>query len=213
MSEFFGTEDIVGEDTESIVDIIGESGLLEEDRYWKKWIRKEDEEDDNFDNGLFEVGKADHEKLRIYDTAIRNINREKRKISEEHNRIRLGEFAAGRQSELEKYHIKQFNDLEQTFKNKPAGLNDGVVYGVVGLRDFDLRLEYYTEPGGVAAYKIFNSQTDGTLNRLGYLKETDFVLNYLDGLNQVGKLKTWTVYENKNDLLVDVVKEAPQQKK
>jgi hypothetical protein len=207
MSEFFDTEDV--EDIESI---IGESGLLEEDKYQKKWSRKrEDEEDDNFDNGLFNIVKKDQEKLRIYDTAVKRIIKEKRKISEEHNRIRLGEFAAGRQSELEKYHIKQFNDLEQTFNNKPAGLNDGVVYGVVGLRDFDLRLEYYTEPGGVAAYKIFNP--DGTLNRLGYLKETDFVLNYLDGLNQVDKLKTWTVYENKNDLLVDVVKEAPQQKK
>jgi hypothetical protein len=105
-------------------------------------------------------------------------------------------------SELEKHNLKIFNNLKQNFKNKPAGSNDGVVYGIVKLKYYDVVwMEYYAEHNSIAAYKIFNS--DGTINRTGYLEETHFVSNYLDGMKQDGEIKTWTVYENEADVLVD----------
>jgi hypothetical protein len=101
--------------------------------------------------------------------------------------------------------LKIFNELEQKFKDKPAGVNDGVVYGIVSVKNNIQWLEYYTEPNNIAAYKVFN--LDDIMVRIGYMKEADFVLGYLKHLNNDGKLKTWTVYENKDDicLLVSLV--------
>jgi hypothetical protein len=105
-------------------------------------------------------------------------------------------------SELEKYNLKMFNNLEQNFKNKPAGSNDGVVYGIVKLKYYNVVwMEYYAEPNGIAAYKIFNP--DETINCTRYLEETHFVSNYLNGMKQNGEIKMWTVYENKDDILAD----------
>ena len=113
-------------------------------------------------------------------------------------------------SELEKYNLKIFNKLEQNFKNKPAGSNDGVIYGIVKLKYNNIGwIEYYAEPNGIAAYKIFSP--DGMINRTGYLEETYFVSNYLDGMKQSGELKTWTVYENQDDILANVDKDKDKE--